>query len=348
LPRPNAIDAARKFRIELAQMEAQAAERMGRIYARIYTSLSDDVNAYADRLATLEKITPGQAIKLARARAIVEQVREQAGRFSVTVENEVMNVQSLAIQKGIDDAMQLMTLSLPPLPGDVQRQVVGSFARLHPDAIEAAAGLVGADSPLTERLQVAYGDFVAQQVEEKLLTGIAAGQNPRVIARILSRNVQDGMGIGLNSALTTVRTAQIKSYQIANHATYLANSDIVPGWIWWAELGTACMSCVAMHGTKHSNTETLDDHHNGRCAPIPETITYRQLGLNIDEPTDEPESGEDWFNRQSEATQREMMGAEKYEAWKGGKFDFRALTVKYDDAVYGELLREASLKELLR
>jgi hypothetical protein len=35
-----------------------------------------------------------------------------------------------------------------------------------------------------------------------------------------------------------------------------------------------------------------------------------------------------------------------FEAWKAGKFDFRDLSQRYNDPVYGELLREASLKDL--
>src|SRR3990172_3147405 len=96
-----------------------------------------------------------------------------------------------------------------------------SFARLPADAVEAAAGLTGPDTPLTERLSDLYGEYVAEQVGNHITDGIAKGDNPRAVAARLEKNVLNGLGSGLTSALTTVRTAQIKSYQLANHATYL-------------------------------------------------------------------------------------------------------------------------------
>ena len=108
------------------------------------------------------------------------------------------------------------------------------------------------------------------------------------------------------------------------------------------------MSCVAQHGKEFNYDETLNDHHNGRCVPVPKTISYRDLGLDLPDPVAPFETGEQWFNHQPEAIQRQMMGVGKYEAWRDNKFDFADLSSKYDDAVYGELLRETTLKGLVR
>ena len=236
------------------------------------------------------------------------------------------------------------------LANGLPKQIVGSFSRLHSDAIEAAAGLLGEDSPLTAKLDTMFGQAVSQQVGDHIVDGIAAGMGPRRIARLLDKNITGGLGTGLGWAMSTVRTAQVKSYQIANHATYAANKDIVPEWIWWAELGSdrTCMSCVAQHGTVHPYTEVLNDHHQGRCAPIPKTITYKDLGLDVPEFVEPVQTGEDWFNAQPEATQRQLMGPGKYDAYKGGKFGFKDLSRPYSDPVYGELLGEAPLKELVK
>jgi len=348
MPRPGAIEAARKFREKLAAREAEAAARMGRIYARIYVDMEGDIGALVERLAGMEEIKIGQAWELARGRAILAQVAEEAEKFGVIVQGEVATIQGEAIEQGVDDALRLMEASLPEIGEGGRRRIVSSFTRLHSDAVESVAGLLGAESPLATRLQEAYGEFVAESVKRHLLTGVAAGLNPREIARKMMGNLREGMGPGLSSALTTVRTAQIKSYQLANQSTYLANPNIVPMWIWHSALdGRTCMSCVNLHGSEHPATETMRDHHNGRCAPLPKTISYRDLGIPIDEITSEIERGEDWFNRQAESVQREMMGPGMYQAWKEGKFEFGDLTKSYEDDVYGELLRENSLKDLL-
>lgn len=347
MPRPNAIQAARKFREQLSQQEAASAERMGTVYARLYQSLLGDAQSLAEQLAGMDKIDRETVMRLARVKSLLAQTADQVARFGGTAQSEVILIENQAIQQGIADALKLMELSLPDLPPAIARQITGSFVRLHPDAIEAAAGLMGPDSPLRERLEAGFGEYVAGQVEAHFLDGIGTGMRADQITALIGRNLQTGLGSGLTSLLTTLRTAQIKSYQIANHSTYLANSNIVKGWVWWAALDNrCCLSCIAQHGTVHELSETLDDHHNGRCAPIPQTVTYADLGLDIPEDTTPPETGPEWFGRQSAATQRELMGPGMFEAWKAGQFDFRDISQKYNDPVYGELLRQASLKDL--
>ena len=351
MPTPNAITAAQQFRQQLLNREAQAAERMAIIYARIFSSLSDDVEALAERIALdieAGKYNKEDAVRLTRLKAIVAQVAEQAQRFGNTVQDEIAIIRAQAIEQAIDDAITLMRLSLPDLPDEAVRAIVSSFIRLPADAIEAAAGLLVEDSALTGALSTAYGEYVAGQVEDHLLDGIAAGRNPRQVAFLLNRNLQQALGSGLSSALTTIRTAQIKSYQLANHAQFQANPEIVPEWTWVAALDDrTCMSCVNNHGKTFPITETLRDHHNGRCVPVPKTISYRSLGINLPDPVDDFEPGESWFNRQPEVTQRAMMGPSKHDAYKAGAFQFDDLSMPYDDDVYGELIREASLKDIL-
>lgn len=350
MPRPNAITAAMRFRQQLINNEAQAAERMARVYAQIFTRFDNDLARLAEQLAGMNEINPAKVRKLQQVRAMLGQIQEQVTRFGGVVQGEITNIQAFGIQQGIDNAINLIELSLPELSPAIRAQVVASLNRLPADAIEAAAGLLGPDSPLVTRLEENYGAAVAAQVEAHLFDGIAAGYNPRRIARLLDRNLQGAGGTGLTWAMNTIRTAQIKSYQIANHSTYAANNRIVPEWIWWAQLGDpkTCLSCINQHGTVYPYTETLNDHHSGRCVPIPKTITYRQLGINLPETVPPVETGQDWFARQPAATQRQMMGPGMYEAWQGGKFNFADLSKPYDDEVYGELLTQRPLRELIK
>jgi hypothetical protein len=41
------------------------------------------------------------------------------------------------------------------------------------------------------------------------------------------------------------------------------------------------------------------------------------------------------------------MGPGMYEAWQAGEFDFKDLSRKYGDPIYGDMLRQASLKDLV-
>lgn len=103
-----------------------------------------------------------------------------------------------------------------------------------------------------------------------------------------------------------------------------------------------------MHGSIHPNDEMLADHHEGRCSAIPVLATWEELGImGVPETRPEIQSGEDWFKGLSETRQKEMMGGAKWRAWKAGAFEFGQLTKPYNSPVYGKMLREASLKEIL-
>jgi len=85
--------------------------------------------------------------------------------------------------------------------------------------------------------------------------------------------------------------------------------------------------------------------HN--CMAVPKTVSFKDLGLNVADSGVNVQSGRDWFAQQSAATQRQLMGASMYAAWKDNQFSFDDLSVATDDPVYGEMWAAPSLKGLL-
>jgi len=129
------------------------------------------------------------------------------------------------------------------------------------------------------------------------------------------------------------------SYRRAAAETQRANSDVLGGVVWCAELDeSTCDSCMALHGQVFEVGFVCSDHHNGRCACLPWV-----KGM----PNPIEQTGEDWFKSQSESTQKEHMGEAKWQAWQDGKFEFSQMTKDYDDSVFGVMKGEASLKDLL-
>jgi hypothetical protein len=175
----------------------------------------------------------------------------------------------------------------------------------------------------------------AQHVADAIIQGITLGWNPRKTAAA----VRGAFGRGLADALRFVRTAQLWTYRESNRASMVANQDVLEGWVWNTSFDKrTCMSCVVMHGTIHPVEETLNDHHNGRCVAIPLVKGF---------PPVIEETGIAWFEKQSEATQRAMMGREYYEAWKGGAYQLSEMTTVHRDDVYGDMRTEARLWQLL-
>jgi hypothetical protein len=139
-------------------------------------------------------------------------------------------------------------------------------------------------------------------------------------------------------AVRMARTAQLWAYRESSRANYQANSDVVSGWQWYAELDGACASCVAMHGTIHSLDEVLNDHHHGRCTAIPVVLEQALI----------PESaGRDYFDGLSDEQKQGILGKGAFEAYQGGKFDFSQLSTVHNDDVYGEMRVVPSLKDLI-
>jgi len=72
---------------------------------------------------------------------------------------------------------------------------------------------------------------------------------------------------------------------------------------------------------------------------VPRTATFAELGIDAPEPQFNPESGREWFERQSEATQREMLSSisvEAYDAWKAGLFSLDDIPHVHHSDVWGD------------
>lgn len=171
-----------------------------------------------------------------------------------------------------------------------------------------------------------------------MIDGIVMGRGPATTAAA----IRGELGQGLTWVLNTARTAQVYSYRQATTASYIANSDIVEGWKWWAALDArVCMSCVAKHGSRHKVDEPLNDHHSGRCVALPIVSLPNGAG-DIPDTT-----GEQWFNGLQTSQQVDLMGPAMHRAWKANEFSIQDLIEPYQDPVYGEMLRAASLKGVL-
>ena len=331
MPDPSLLlTAVDRFRADLLRRDAQALGRLIDAYQRAFSRLGGSLDALLLEVGD-STMTAGQVMRMERYKSLMQQVGEELAGFQAMTANEVERAAQLGVQIGQTHARQMM--SLATLEAGSAR-AAGTFNVLPKGAIEAVLGFLQPEGQLYQRLRL-IAPNTASLVADAITSGIAMGFNPRKTAGI----VRDAFGAGLTDALRQVRTVQLYSYREANRATYLANRDVVTGWVWSAHMDNrTCMSCIAMHGTEHGLDERLNDHWNGRCAMIPLVPGY-------DNPI--KENGQSWFEKQNEARQREQMGATKFEAWREGKFEFGALSVEKQDKIYGTMRGEQSLKALI-
>ena len=157
-----------------------------------------------------------------------------------------------------------------------------------------------------------------------LRVGVAGGQNPTEVAERMVNGVEGAFNGGIGRATVIARTEILDAHREASFETHKENADILEGWTWHAELDSdrTCISCIAQHGTTHPVDEPGPlDHHQGRCTALPKTLSWNDLGFDIDEPEDlDIQTGADWFNNLPEEKQRAILGPTRYEAWQDGRF----------------------------
>lgn len=115
-----------------------------------------------------------------------------------------------------------------------------------------------------------------------------------------------------------------------------------------------CAACWAMHGTEHGLNEILDDHPNGRCAMVPKTKTWAEIGeqygidfSDVPDTNPEIEPGVALFEKLPAEKQIKILGPAKYAAWKDGKFILSDIVGRKRSKEWGTHRYEKSLAELL-
>lgn len=171
----------------------------------------------------------------------------------------------------------------------------------------------------------ALSDEAVAAMRHELVYGITVGDNPRATARHMLKQAQGAFNGGLARAMVISRTESLDAYRTAAQAQQDANSDTLAGWQWHANLSNrTCASCIAQHGNIYPLDEPgPNDHQQGRCARVPVTKTWRELGIDIPEPPGrvEPGDGIKWLESQPEDVQKSVLGPKRWEAWKDGQFN---------------------------
>ena len=244
-------------------------------------------------------------------RVIAEQILEAARATSQALTPGAR----LAVENAASSQEELIASQLP-------HGVDVSFRRPNPEALKAIVERT--TQQITVRTYYLSQEAVTAMTRA-LRLGISGGLNPREAAR---RMVADTEGIfngNITRALVIARTEMLDAHRAAARAVDLANHDVLAGWQWYAKLDSrTCPSCIAQHGSLHEVDEPGPlDHHQGRCTRLPRTKTWQELGFDINEPSGlDFESGPDWFSRQPEEVQRDILGPKRYEAWRAGGYPF--------------------------
>lgn len=316
------------WRRRIVEENEATARRLLSAYNGILPDLrraAGELAADIERLA--ENVTPEDVRNLSTYERLLLRTRAEMNSFSRILDEEQRQAQTTGIEIGSQAAQSMAEASGGPL-------VRAAWLQTDPAALERLIGYVDG-AAMRENLS-SFGENAAQSLADVILAGVAQGKNPRAIAGLMTQ----WFNVPYSWAENSARTVQLWSYRTATHAAYKANSAVVSGWMWWsARDRNTCVSCWSQHGQRFSNDEVLNDHHRGRCTPLP--IVFGTTWA------DQVVSGPDEFRRLSATEQRAIMGGALWRAWRAGEVDFPDFSRPYQNNVYGEMLREASLYELI-
>lgn len=335
MPHP-VIEAAERNRRELLRNENKASTRLISAYGLIYNRLTPKIQQLENDIELLNsrgELSINKVRKLNVYASLVDQVNTEITRYGGFVDTEIRINTVNTINTAFSHSQRL-TQSYFLFNKTATDAFNVTWDNLPVESVETLLGFLRTDSPLHTNLTRDLGSVATQVFEQNLIEGIALGYNSTKVANAINSS----LGQPLSWTLNSVRTANLWTYREASRANYLNNSEIVDGWTWYAALDLrTCMSCFNMHGRFFELGSALNDHHSGRCTQIPHIPDK----FGIEQP--EINEGEKIFNSLPRDIQIQQMGLAKYNAYRAGEFKFSELSEAYQNDIYGDMLKEASL-----
>lgn len=343
MPEPEAARTVRVFKAQLLRQDAVAARELVNAYGPIFRNLQEDIRSLLASVRD-QQLSFAQVKRLERLNALSSQVEREVTKFSKFADRTITRSQADAVSLAQQATKATVDAALPAGVTDSVLADAGiSWNQLPSSAFENFIGISGDGKPLANLL-APLPNQARQGIIDGIGEGIARGFNPRKTAAIMRRK----FGIPLDRALRISRTETLRSFREATRVQYEENRDIVKGYRRIAKLDSlTCFACIALDGKLYKTSTLLDEHVNGRCAMVPVTIGYKDLGIDLPEDTRMREVGVDWFPKQPEAMQRAMMGPGKFKAWKEGKFALGDMAKPVPSRIWGVQSVEKPLRELV-
>lgn len=326
----------REFKEGLLAREAAQMAQMARAWAVVERGLQGKISALLAEIETLsaagETLSRAKLLQLERYHALVAQVQVEMAKYVDDFAAPFITAgQSQMAGFGLSDAAQATRTSFY-----TSGSVGPAFARLPVGATQFMVGLAGDGSPLLTLLEsrIVADPTAIIQITNTLLESTALGINPRVTARL----IKDQLAGNLNKAMQIARTEQLRVYRESSRLQY-QQSGVVTGYKRLsARDGRVCPACLMADGQVLRLEIVFAEHPQGRCTLVPVVI-------GADAP--EWETGQEWFLRQPEDVQRQILGPGRLDAYQDGQFKLDDLVTERKSSVWGDALVPTPLKDLV-
>lgn len=325
---------AGELRIVLDRTVDTATRDLVHVWARTWQNLVIDWHQAVSprRIATVLGTNPTrrEILNEARVQAALVATRRALNDLSqyagVRVLQELDYIARLAAQgQGPIIASQL------PEGDELTATLLATVARV--DQAQIAA-IVARTTQQVTSLASALQPLGMEAINSELVRGVALGLNPRRVAsdmvkanRIVNQ-LEHGFNLPLHRALVIARTEMLDAYRTSAAVGQQAHADVLAGWMWLAKLDTrTCPSCWSQHGAMHELDEAGPlDHQQGRCARMPVTKPWSELGFDDVEPPSLVEDARLVFDGLSRVEKVEIMGELRMRRYEAGEITWADLS----------------------
>lgn len=334
-------DQAAEFDAALKARQTAAADQMLAAWTDSYWRMRTELDAVLAKMAAAreagEILSPAWAYQQGRLKGLLDTAKREIDQYAKAASVTAKQAQSAAVRAGEVHATRLAQQAVEESLG-----IEASMERPDPTAlIRQAVGFTGDGTVLAQHLSKTLAPEVVDGIRSTLIKGLALGKGQDWLVREVTRNY----ALAHTRAVTIMRTETQRVYREVSRQTYAANSDVLEGWVWNAHLDAACcLGCALMDGTLHTVEETLDGHPRCRCAMIPHTKSWEDLGVTgLADSRPITPSGRDWVQDQTPAVQRALMGPAKYDAWRKGEISLDDMVGRHHSDDWGSMRSERSL-----
>lgn len=289
----------------------------------------DEIEDTLIRLADRESLSDFSEFRGARRR----ELRDRLQTIIATAEP--------ATREAIDEGLRRLAETEAKTQARILRETLPSGIELNltgPDTERLAAIIA---QPLggkryADRMRANFGQLT-ESMQRSLATSVALGEGIGPAQRRLRSKVSR---LGINRATLIART---EIQRVANQTAqdvYRRNSDVLRGMQWIATLDArTCLRCAPLDGREFRLSESFTRpplHPACRCFLTPVTKSFEELGLDAEEfqpCTRASMNGQvpatttypDWFARQPESFQRDVLGPGRFERFKSGDLELEKM-----------------------
>lgn len=324
-----------------------------------------------NRLDAATKRTVIKLINEAQKELLADIASKDLTAFGLARRRALLKDAKAIIESYYEKAQQALSDAVEPIPELTAKNAAKALQSKFPASIKPALPTENVFKSLaTDSLVLGStsAEWWAKQSADTIFRYNAAVRGGLTLGETnlqIRNRVLQVMQISKRNAASLVQTSVSTVANASRQATFEANNDIIKGTKWITALDSrVCEQCAARadkewdnkgHPIGHGLPFSMPPiHYNDRCILTAVTKTFRELGLDIDEPpagtrasVDGQVSGkttfDDFLKRKGEVWQDETLGKGRADMWREGKITLenlidgagRPLTIAQLKAKYG-------------